>query len=251
MNATRADQLRQRLDQVRSRIARACDEAGRDPSQITLIAVTKYHPAGDICELAQLGQTAIGESRDQEAGAKVSELPADIRAELQVHFVGQVQRNKARSIVRYADVVHSLDRARLVPALGKAAASALEAGERTSPLSVLIQVNLQESENDAGADASSGRGGAEPEQVPDLARAVLQWPSLVLRGVMAVAPLTGQSSRAAFERLAEISRGLQQSAPEARWISAGMSGDLEDAVAAGATHLRVGSAILGSRTQGR
>ncbi len=225
----RRDELALGLARVRGRIERACAAAGREPAGVHLIAVTKFFPASDVDLLAQLGVRAIGENRHQEAAAKVAELRH--RDELEVHFIGQLQTNKAGAVAQYADVVQSVDRLRLVDAL---AVGAHRAGRR---LSVLVQVAL---------DGSQGRGGAAPHDVPVIADAVAAADVLTLRGVMAVAPLGGDPA-AAFAHLAEVAHGIRQDHPEATWVSAGMSADLEQAVAHGATHLRVGSAILGSR----
>ena len=230
---SRRDELQRNLAAVRERIARACAAAGREPADITLVAVTKYFPASDVDLLADLGVRAVGENRDQEAAAKFAEVSR--RPDLEVHFIGQLQSNKASSVVGYADVVQSVDRPKLVGALDRAAG---RAGRR---LRVLVQVALDEAE---------GRGGAAPADVPGLADAVAASDHLDLRGVMAVAPL-GADPAPAFARLRDVSDGIRAAHPEATWISAGMSGDLEEAVAHGATHLRVGSAILGSRQSHR
>jgi uncharacterized pyridoxal phosphate-containing UPF0001 family protein len=149
------------------------------------------------------------------------------------HFVGALQTNKAASVAAYADVVHSVDRMRLVDALAKAAAA------RARPLGVLIQANLDPA-------PGPGRAGAAPAEIPALARAVAGAPGLILRGLMLVAP-RGVDPAPVFAELAELSASLRAEHPRARWISAGMSGDLEAAVAAGATHVRVGSRLLGPR----
>lgn len=216
------------LAETRERIENACRAAGRSDIP-TLIVVTKTHPASDIDHLRALGVGDIGENRDQEAAAKVAQIAA--RHEVTVHFIGQLQTNKAASVAGYADVVHSVDRPRLVRAL----AAALQRLHRR--LDVLIQVDLS---------GSPGRGGVDPRQADDLAELVVASDFLRLRGVMAVAPL-GVDPDAAFARLAGVADGIRRVAPEATWISAGMSGDLEAAVRHGATHLRVGTAILGSR----
>jgi pyridoxal phosphate enzyme (YggS family) len=226
--AARRDELAARLDAVHERIARAKAAAGRD-DEVALVVVTKLFPASDIDLLAELGVGAIGENRDQEASAKVPGLVH--RDLLAVHFIGQLQSNKARSVASYADVVQSLDRPKVVRALDRAAH---DHGRR---LDVTVQVGL---------DGKEGRGGVAPEEARDLADLVGSCASLTLRGVMAVAPLGGDA-RAAFARLRELSEAVRSDHPDAWWISAGMSGDLEEAVGEGATHLRVGSAILGSR----
>ncbi|MBO1755262.1 YggS family pyridoxal phosphate-dependent enzyme [Allobranchiibius sp. CTAmp26] len=228
----RGDELAQNLAGVQDHIDRACAEAGRGRDELTLIVVTKFFPVDDVRRLHDLGVRDIGESRDQEAAAKVADLDPAVRADLRVHFIGQLQSNKAPHVSAYADVVHSVDRAKIVGALDRGAM----AQERT--LQALVQVDL------SGDDA--GRGGAVPEQVAELADLIASSQALQLRGVMAVAPLDGDAGEA-FARLSEIAAGVRANHPDATWISAGMSGDLESAVAAGATHLRVGSAILGSR----
>jgi PLP dependent protein len=230
----RTTELDANLAAVRRRVQAACDRAGRAPSEVTLVVVTKTFPAADVVRLARLGVVEVAENRDQEASAKAVEVEAALGGERSVrwHFVGQLQRNKARSVARYADVVHSVDRVPLVRALD---AGAQAAGRR---LDVLVQVNLD--------PAAAGRGGAEVADVPAVAAAVAAAPALTMRGVMAVAPL-GADPGPAFERLVALGRRLRDDHPDATWVSAGMSGDLEAAVRAGATHLRVGSAILGSR----
>jgi PLP dependent protein len=211
------------------RVRKACAAAGRDPSEVTVVAVTKTFPASDVRLLAELGIINIGENRDQEASRKAAEC-ADLP--LTWHFVGQLQTNKCRSVAGYAHVIHSVDRLRLVDALSKAA---VHAGREVTGL---IQVDL-------GAHAE-GRGGASPSEVPALADAVARAAGLRLVGVMAIAPLD-EPTAAAFARLAEVANDLRTRHPEATMISAGMSGDLEDAISHGATHVRVGTSLLGSR----
>jgi pyridoxal phosphate enzyme (YggS family) len=230
---SRRSELAGNLARVRERIEAACVEAGRDPAEVSLIAVTKFFPASDIELLVELGVRAIGENRDQEASAKLSELTR--RQDVEVHFIGQLQTNKAGSVVSYADVVQSVDRPKLVAALDRAA------GARGVRPGVLVQVSL---------DKPPDRGGVEPQGAAGLADQVAGCEHLGLRGVMAVAPL-GADPAAAFAHLREVAHGIQQVHPDASWISAGMSGDLEAAVTHGATHLRVGSAILGSRQSHR
>lgn len=227
----RAEEISERLARVRARIAAACAAAGRDPAEVTLIAVTKTFPVSDIAVLARLGVTDVGENRDQEAAPKAAECAA-LGLPLRWHFVGQLQVNKAASVVRYASVVHSVDRPRLVAALG---ARARAAGR---VITCLIQVSL---------DAAPGRGGAPPAAVPALAAAVAAEEGLALGGVMAIAPL-GEPPRPAFRRLREVAERVRAEHPEAFMVSAGMSGDLDEAIAEGATHVRVGTALLGRRT---
>ena len=227
--STRGDELAANLAGVRERIAAAAVTAGRPDDEIELVVVTKYFPASDIDLLVDLGVRHIGENKDQEARAKVDEIAR--REAVTVHFIGQLQSNKVAHVAAYADVVQSVDRAKIVRALDRAAG---RAGRR---LDVLVQVAL---------DGEAGRGGAVPDDVPAVADLVGESAHLDLRGVMAVAPREG-GPRAAFARLREVADGIRDAHPDATWVSAGMSGDLEDAVAEGATHLRVGTAILGTR----
>jgi pyridoxal phosphate enzyme (YggS family) len=225
----RLDELAANLTVVRDRIAAAAAAAGRDPAEITLVAVTKTWPAADVRLLAQLGVSDVGENRDQEAAPKHAEC-ADLR--LRWHFVGQVQRNKAASVAAYADVVHSVDRTVLVDTLD------LHARRLGRGLTALVQVAL---------DDSTGRGGVAAEEVAAVADAVAASSSLTLGGVMAVAPL-GADPDAAFARLAAVAADLRRAHPEATVVSAGMSGDLDAAIRHGATHLRIGTALLGHRS---
>jgi pyridoxal phosphate enzyme (YggS family) len=235
---SRREELAWRLAAVRERIAAASRAAGRDPAEVTLVTVTKTYPAADVLRLAALGATEIAENRDQEAAPKAAEVAA-AGVDVRWHFVGQVQRNKARSIVRYADVVHSVDGVRLARALARAAGE-----ERERPLDVLVQVSL---------DGDPGRGGAvDGGSDPDrelwaVVAALAAAPdALRLAGMMAVAPLDWVPAKA-YERLAGLAERLRAEHPAAAPVSAGMTDDLEDAVMAGATHVRIGSAILGKR----
>lgn len=238
----RRAELAGNLALLRERVAAACEAAGRPAASVTLIAVTKTFPASDVRLLAGLGITDVGENRDQEAAPKAAAC-AGLVPPLRWHFIGQLQVNKCASVVRYAQVVHSVDRLRLVRALGSRA----RAAGRT--VSCLIQVDLDPdaAEVGAAADHAEGqRGGALPAEVPILADAVAAEHGLVLGGVMAVAPL-GAPPRPAFRRLAAIAADIRARYPGAMMISAGMTGDLEDAIAEGATHLRIGTALLGGR----
>ncbi len=226
----RRAELARGLDAVRARIAAACAKAERDPADVQLIAVTKFFPVTDVRMLLDLGVRDIGENRDQEASEKLTDPILD-GADLTRHFIGQLQSNKAASVVSYADVIHTVDRRKLVGALARAA----DRLGRTPK--VLVQVSL---------DDAPDRGGAPVADVPALADAVASEPALQLAGVMAVAPLEADPD-AAFGRLWEVASRIRADHPHATWVSAGMSGDLEAAVRHGATHLRVGSAILGKR----
>jgi pyridoxal phosphate enzyme (YggS family) len=247
MNGTTTDrraELAANLDRVERRIAAACAAAGRGRDEVTLIVVTKTYPASDVMILSELGVRHVAENRDQDAAPKAA---ACAGAPLTWHFIGQLQTNKARSVVRYADAVHSVDRLRLVDSLSAAVLkSDPERADRQ--LGCLVQVAL---DADTGKQGELGvRGGIAPDGVERIAEAIASAPGLRLDGVMAVAPLAGPYAgrpRAAFDRLKEISSRLREAHPAANMVSAGMSADLEDAIAAGATHVRIGSAVLGVR----
>lgn len=232
----RKAQLAENLAQVEERIASACASVGRSREEVTLIVVTKTYPASDVRMLHELGVRHVAENRDQDAAPKAAEC-SDLS--LTWHFVGQLQTNKVRSVVSYADVVQSVDRTKLVTALSSAA---VRDGRE---LGCLLQVAL-----DAGSGGRGDRGGVAPDGVEELAAAVEGAAGLRFDGLMTVAPLAGPYAgrqRAAFDRLMEISSRLRGNHPAANMVSAGMSADLEDAVAAGATHVRVGTAVLGDR----
>ena len=250
-DVARRDEIAANLATVRARIAAACADAGRDPAGVTLVAITKTHPASDVLHLAHLGVGDIGENRDQEAAPKAAEVQAAGVA-VRWHFVGQLQRNKCPSVAGYAHMVHTVDRVRLAVALDRAAQR-----HGRAPLPVLVQVSL---------DGVVGRGGAVPEEVagspmPDetgddalpadhhldrVLAAVAAAPSLSLRGLMTVAPLEWEPERA-FDLLAGIAARVRRAYPAATVLSAGMSGDLEQAIRYGATHVRIGTALLGNR----
>ncbi|MEV1062201.1 YggS family pyridoxal phosphate-dependent enzyme [Streptomyces sp. NPDC050263] len=232
----RRDELAGNLAKAEERIAAACAAAGRKREEVTLIVVTKTYPASDVRILAELGVRDVAENKDQDAAPKAADC-SDLS--LRWHFVGQLQTNKVRSVVGYADIVQSVDRARLVTALSK---EAVRAGRE---LGCLIQVAL-----DAGLSERGERGGVAPGGIEELAELVAGSPGLRLDGLMTVAPLTGEYAgrqRAAFGRLMDLSTDLRRVRPAANMVSAGMSADLEEAVAAGATHVRVGTAVLGVR----
>ncbi|MEV0846826.1 YggS family pyridoxal phosphate-dependent enzyme [Streptomyces sp. NPDC049954] len=232
----RRAQLAANLAKVEERIAKACAAAGRGREEVTLIAVTKTYPASDVRLLAGLGVRQVAENRDQDAAPKAAES-ADLP--LTWHFVGQLQTNKVKSVVKYADFVHSVDRDRLVSALS---AAAVRAGRE---IGCLIQVAL-----DAEVGGRGERGGVAPDKVAELADRLAEAEGLRPAGLMTVAPLAGPFAgrpRAAFGRLAELAGVLRSAHPAATMVSAGMSADLEEAVAAGATHVRIGSAVLGAR----
>ena len=246
-SAERRSELEKNLAEVRSRIAVACAAAGRDPGEITLIAITKTRPPADVLLLHELGLTDFGENKDQEAAPKAAAIAAALAdagagasaagsQPLRWHFVGQLQTNKASSVAGYADVVHSVDRVRLVRALG---AAARKAGRE---LTCLVQVDL----DTPGTPADPARGGVPPGQVREIAEAIEAEQNLILGGVMAIAPL-GEDPGRAFAPLRPCSLAVRAVNPAAAIISAGMSGDLEAAIGNGATHLRIGTALLGAR----
>ena len=227
-DSPRREELATRLAAVRERIDAACEAAGRKSQEVTLIAVTKTFPASDVRLLNGLGVTDFGENRDAEAAPKAAQC-ADL--DLVWHFIGQLQTNKAASVARYASFVHSVDRLRLIHALG---AAARQAGRI---IQCLIEVSL---------DGDPARGGAPAGLVPGLAEALMAEAGLVLAGVMAIAPL-GVPPADAFAGLRDSSAVVRAVRPAATVISAGMSGDLEPAIAAGATQVRIGTALLGDR----
>ncbi|GAA4154365.1 YggS family pyridoxal phosphate-dependent enzyme [Gryllotalpicola daejeonensis] len=222
--------LAERLAAVRADIVDAARAAGRSEDELTTIVVTKFHPAELVRELHALGVRDVGENRHQEAAAKASDL-ADLD-DLTWHFIGQLQSNKARQVRRYSHIVHSVDRPALVDALARR-----ESDPDGETVDVFLQLNLTD---------DPGRGGVAPAGLEALAEHALAAPGIRVRGVMAVAPL-GEEPRAAFARVRQASDRLRSLAPDATAISAGMSGDFREAILEGATHLRIGTAITGSR----
>jgi hypothetical protein len=232
-DARRAE-IEANLAAVRERIAGACARAGRSADEVTMTVVTKFFPASDVHLLAGLGIRDVGENRHQEAAAKHAEC-----AELGLswHFIGGLQSNKAAAVAGYADVVESVDRAKLLNGLARGA------HEAARTIDVLVQVSLEE-------DPGAGRSGVAPDQAEALAAQVAAAEGLRLRGVMAVAPL-GADPVPAFAKLASVADLVRRVDPAATWVSAGMSADLEAAVESGATHVRIGSAVLGRRPANR
>lgn len=228
-DATRREEIAQALGLVNEEVTAACSAAGRKPDEVRLVAVTKNFPASDVLHLASLGLVDIGENRDQEAAAKAAEVAES--AAVRWHFVGRLQRNKAKSVASYAHMVQSVDRKSLVSALSTGAA------RLDRRLATLVQISL---------DGDTERGGVAAEDLPGLVDSILDAPSLSLNGVMAVAPLGWEPARA-FDALAGLSEQVKQHAPQAREISAGMSGDFAEAIACGATMIRLGSKLLGRR----
>lgn len=231
---TRTTDLATRLDGLLARIDAAVAAAGRPAGSVRLLPVTKFFPATDVEILYGLGRREFGESREQEAAAKVAELA---RPDVEWHMIGRLQRNKARAVARWAHTVHSVDSERLATALDRAARDALATGERTAPLRVLLQVSL---------DADPGRGGVAPADLFALADFVATSPGLDLAGLMAIPPLDADTD-ASFANLATLHTSLLERHADATELSAGMSGDLEKAVEHGSTCVRVGTALMGAR----
>ena len=225
--------LADRLGEVQTRIETAAAQNQRSLDEITLIVVTKTHPAELVVDLLDLGVRNFGENKDQEASVKAAQVAQLADQYLPIwHFVGQLQTNKVKSVLTYAQVLHSLDRDSLLKELAKQLAKNEE-----QRLKVFIELNLTNDPN---------RGGVVPENLVSFADKVLESTQLDLLGVMGVASLDGPAE-ADFERIALSSEKLQAVSPTARFISAGMSADFEQAIAYGATHIRVGTAITGKR----
>jgi len=224
-------ELAQRYNQIVEKVAAASAACGRSKDEITLVVVTKNHPPQLVFDLLELGARDFGENRDQEASPKALEVRAASSESMKWHFIGQLQTNKVRSVLEYADAIHSLDRESLLTELQK------RTTERPKPLSVFIQVNLTEDPE---------RGGIQVSDLEGFATKVLKSPGLVLAGLMGVGGLD-KAPELEFERLAVLSETLQKLSPESRGLSMGMSSDYEVAIGYGATHLRIGTAITGKR----
>lgn len=244
-SAERKAELADALARVRARLAAAVAAAGRDAAEVALLPVTKFFPAADVVALAELGCAEFGESREQEAAAKVAAvagaLPNALTGEaIRWHMIGHIQRNKARAVARWAAVAHSVDSAALVSALGRGALEALEQGLRSAPLQVYVQVSL---------DGDPARGGVwvdHPDEVDRLCAAAEEAPGIGFAGLMAIPPV-GSDPAAQFARLRDEYLRVQTLYPQRLGLSAGMSADLETAVEYGSTCVRVGTALMGSR----
>jgi pyridoxal phosphate enzyme (YggS family) len=224
-------ELGQRYQAIVEKIATAATSANREPNEITLVVVTKNHPHQLVLDLLDLGARDFGENRDQEANPKAKQIALESKQAFNWHFIGQLQTNKVKSVLEYASFLHSLDRTSLLEELIKRTA------ERAVPLKVFVQVNMTDDPE---------RGGVNPAELMAFAERVVSSPGLELVGLMGVGGLDVSPERE-FERLAELSGQLQQIAPNADRLSMGMSGDFEAAIAYGATHLRIGTAITGNR----
>ena len=220
--SNRKEEITRNLEDVKERINRAAESAGRDPAEVNLIVVTKTFPVSDIEILRDLGEVNFGENRDQEAGPKAEIISATW------HFQGQIQSNKIKSICQWADVIHSISSEKEI----------LKFAQSERKHQLFLQVSL---------DGQVGRGGASPAELAQLADLVNESNNLELLGLMAVAPL-GVEPMKAFADLAQINQGFAGQFPNSKFLSAGMSGDFEAAIKYGATHIRVGSSILGSRS---
>ena len=238
--SARESQIRAALAAVRRRIDNAAKAASRNPEEIELLPVTKFFPASDVAILSRLGCRAIGESREQEAAAKSAEVATLIGESVRWHMVGQIQRNKARSIARWAYAAHSVSSTRVAAALDRAVSAALDAGERSASLQVYVQISL---------DGDTSRGGVDvgrPGQVDQVCGAVAAAGGLDFAGLMAIPPLSSDPDEA-FARLFEEHQRVLRAHPHATQLSAGMSDDLEFAIKHGSTCVRVGTALLGPR----
>ena len=239
--SVRERELADALAAVRARLARAAQAAARNADEIELLPITKFFPAEDVLILYRLGCHEFGESREQEASKKSAKVGAVLGTQpIRWHMVGRIQRNKARSIAGWAYAAHSVDNAKLITALGRAAAEALEQGQRTEPLRVYLQLSLDGDESRGGVDI--GR----PDSVDELCAAVAATDGLEFVGLMAIPPLDADAD-AAFARLQEEKERVQKAYEQPLGLSAGMSSDLESAVKHGSTCVRVGTALLGQR----
>lgn len=241
MTSARELELSEALAAVRDRLARAATAAGRDVDDIELLPITKFFPVSDVVILRGLGCHAFGENRVQEAARKaddISEIPGCDA--IRWHMVGQIQRNKARSVAGWAYAAHSVDSAKVIAALDRAAGEALDQGRRPEPLRIYVQISLDGDESRGGVDV------AATARIDALCAAVDGARGLQFVGLMGIPPL-GADPGAAFARLQEERDRIQARYPQRLGLSAGMSGDLETAVEHGSTCVRVGTALLGSR----
>lgn len=244
-STARGAELADSLATLRARLAAAVVAAGRDLAEVELLPVTKFFPASDVVELVRLGCRAFGESREPEASDKVADVTAQLAdsetpGPIRWHMIGNIQRNKARSVANWAYAAHSVDSVKLVNALARGATQALADGTRESPLQVYLQLSI---------DGDPARGGVDlgrRELVDELCALVDGADGLDLVGLMAIPPL-GADAADVFARLeAELVR-VQAFHQQRLGLSAGMSGDLETAVKHGSTCVRVGTALMGDR----
>jgi len=237
----RERELADALSAVRARLAQAAEAADRNPNEIELLPITKFFPASDVLILRRLGCLQFGESREQEASDKWAEVGAVLGSDpIRWHMVGRIQRNKARSIAGWAYAAHSVDSAKLIGALDRAATEALEQGRRAEPLRVYVQLSLD------GDEARGGVNILRPDAVDELCAAAAAADGLEFAGLMAIPPLDADPDDA-FLRLQEEKERVQKSYDQPLGLSAGMSSDLESAVKHGSTCVRVGTALMGQR----
>ena len=229
----RKEELQAGLERTRAQIEDFARAAGREAPQ--LLPVTKFHPAGDVALLAELGVTDVAENREQEARAKAAELPA-----VRFHMIGQIQTKKANHVARWAHSVHSLDSAKLATALDRGVANAQESGDRDDTLPVFIQVS---------ADGDTARGGVALPDVPSLVELVEELVNLELQGFMVVPPLDSDAAEV-FGRVRTLTDDVAWRLGRPLKMSAGMSADLGEAIAAGTDIVRVGTGIMGPRPVG-
>jgi len=236
----REQELADGVAAVQKRLDDAAAAVGRRSSEIELLPITKFFPATDVAILSRLGCRSFGENREQEAAAKVREVAALVETPVRWHMVGQIQRNKARSLARWAYAVHSVSSEQTVTALDRAASAALESGDRDELLQVYVQISLDGDESRGGVDIS------RPELVDKVCAEVDAAAGLNLVGLMGIPPLNSDADEA-FARLRAEHRRVLRAHPSATGLSAGMSADLEAAVKHGSTCVRVGTALLGPR----
>lgn len=224
---SRVDEISGNLEKVKEQIKLAAASANRLSEEITLVAVTKTFPVSDIEILYSLGIRDFGENRDQEASAKVGLLPKDVRW----HFQGQIQSNKLKSITSWASFIHSVDQLRYAQMI-----SDYSAGNEKP---IFMQVSLDK--------PPQSRSGVNPSELLELAGAISALPGIRLQGLMAVAPVNSPAEQA-FAELEDIRSDFLSTFPDAKSLSIGMSGDYQIAIKYGATHIRIGSSILGIRS---
>jgi len=218
------------LQAVKTRIAEACVSAGRPPDAVQLLVVSKTFPGAAVREAFAAGARAFGENYVQEGLAKVGEL-IDLRGQIEWHLIGPLQSNKTRPIAEQFDWVHSVDRLKIAERLSEQRPAGLP------PLNVCLQVNISE---------EASKSGLAPAEVAPLARRVAALPRLKLRGLMAI-PEPGPGALAQHQAMAALFRSLQAEGLALDTLSLGMSADLEDAIRAGSTMVRVGTAVFGAR----
>jgi pyridoxal phosphate enzyme (YggS family) len=222
----RRQEIEENLNQVRKNIAEAASKSGRNPDDINLIVVTKTFPISDLEILYSLGLREFGENRDQEASVKAKALPQDINW----HFQGGIQSNKLKSICSWASIIHSVDQFKY--------AQIISEQKSATPMQIFIQVSLDQ--------PPESRGGVDPGKLIELANQISSLPNLKVLGLMAVGPVDLEVEPA-FARLQQIQASFLTYFKDANFLSSGMSGDYEMAISYGATHLRIGSSILGNR----